>query len=272
MPRKNRPPVNIAHRGHAKSLENTLKSFHESIDIGGQMLELDVRLSKDGIPIVFHDNTLRRVTGRRSGSISSRTSSFLTQLDLGDGQRICTLELALQELAPRVPINVEMKFNHLNYRPLVYAVCEVIERLGVRDVLVSSFFHQSLEILNREWPYIPTAPLFGGATGEPHIDDLKRLSRARRYWRNTLPFDGPAAVVKHTMIDRSLVKSFSARKLSLLCYTVDEAEEMNRLIDLGIDGIITNRPDILKEVLAERFPEASLGQGDDGVNGRVVSA
>ena len=148
------------------TLENTLESFHESIDMGAAMLEFDVRLSKDGVPIVFHDNSLSRITGRKSGSISSRTSAFLTQIDLGAGKRICKLEEALEELIPRIPVNIELKFNHLHYRPLVFAVLDVIERKQAQaNVLVSSFFHQSLEILNRKNPQVPTAPLFGKTTG-----------------------------------------------------------------------------------------------------------
>lgn len=216
------------------------------------MLELDVRLSKDGIPIVFHDNSLARVTGRRSGSVSSRTSSFLVNLDLGEGFRICTLEQALSELLPRIPVNVELKFSSLNYRPLVLAVGQLIERLEAQErVLVSSFFHQSIEILNRHWPHIATAPLFGRETGPVHPDDFKRLSKSRKEWKNRLPFPHPAAVLHFPMIDAALVREFSKRELTLLTYTVDEPEEMKRLIGLGVDGIITNRPGILKGVLQE---------------------
>ncbi|MFA5504465.1 MAG: glycerophosphodiester phosphodiesterase [Vulcanimicrobiota bacterium] len=250
MPRTDKPPVIIGHRGHALALENTLQSFHESVDMGAAMLELDVRLSKDGIPVVFHDNSLNRITGRKSGSISSRTSVFLTQIDLGSGQRISTLDNALKELIPRIPVNIEMKFNHLHYRPLVFAVIEVIQKNNAQDkVLVSSFFHQSLEILNRNAPHIPTAPLFGRATGPPHDDDLKRLSRSRKNWINALPFEHPAAVLAWDTIDAAMVKRFKQHKLSLLTYTVDNPEDMERLWALGVDGIITNRPDLLGAVL-----------------------
>jgi glycerophosphoryl diester phosphodiesterase len=250
MPRRDSPPVNIAHRGHALTLENTLESFHESIDMGAAMLELDVRLSKDGVPIVFHDNSLTRITGRKSGTISSRTSTFLTQLDLGAGKRISRLDDALRELIPRIPVNIELKFPHMEYRPLVFAVLDAIERNQAQEnVLVSSFFHQALEILHRSDPHVATAPLFGKITGKPHDDDLARLSRSRKKWLNSLPFENPAAVVAWTMVDEELVRRFRKSKLTLLIYTVDEPEYMKRLADLGVDGIITNRPDLLDQVL-----------------------
>lgn len=253
MPRTDKPPVNIAHRGHAMTLENTLESFHESVDMGAAMLELDVRLSKDGVPIVFHDNSLTRITGRRSGSVSSRTSAFLTQLDLGAGKRISKLDDALRELIPRIPVNIELKFSHMEYRPLVFAVIEtILKNNAERNVLVSSFFHQSIEILNREKPNIATAPLFGKTTGYPHPDDLKRLSRYRKHWQNDLPFENPAAVVSWHMVDKSMVKQFRRSKLTLLTYTVDDPEWMIKMADLGVDGIITNRPDTLDQVLYHR--------------------
>jgi glycerophosphoryl diester phosphodiesterase len=251
--RKDHCPVNIAHRGHALNLENTLESFHESIDMGAAMLELDVRLSKDGVPIVFHDNSLTRITGRKSGSISSRTSTFLTQLDLGAGKRICKLNDALRELIPRIPVNIEMKFTHMEYRPLVFAVLDTVRKNQAQDrVLISSFFHQSLEILNRSEPHVPTAPLFGKITGRPHSDDLKRLSRSRKNWKNSLPFENPAAVVGRDMVSEELVKRFRKSKLTLLTYTVDEPEGMISMAELGVDGIITNRPDRLDQVLYHR--------------------
>ena len=250
MPRRDTPPINIAHRGHALTLENTLESFHESIDMGAAMLELDVRLSKDGVPIVFHDNTLTRITGRRSGTISSRTSTFLTQLDLGSGKRISRLEDALKELIPRIPVNIELKFPHMEYRPLVFAVLDAIKKNRPEEnVLVSSFFHQALEILQRSEPHVATAPLFGRITGKPHDDDLTRLSRSRKNWKNSLPFKNPAGVAAWTMVDDELVQRFRKNRLTLLIYTVDELVDMKRMAEFGVDGIITNRPDRLESLL-----------------------
>lgn len=256
MPRKGSPPIIIGHRGHADSLENTLVSFRESIEQGAQMLELDVRLSKDLVPMVCHDATVKRVSGK-AGSIADRTSRHLLSMDLGKGFRFSTLEAALSELVPRVPINVELKFQRPDYRPLVNAVCDVIARLEVGPrILVSSFFHPSLEVVKKRLPEISVAPLFGSLTGPPHEDDLEVVfTRApQSYPADIFPFVGRAAVVSWKMIDAALVERFEQGGGTLLTYTVDDPVEMKRLIDLGIDGIITNRPAVLVKLLSELFP------------------
>ncbi len=230
-------------------------SFRESVSMGAQMLELDVRLTKDGVPFVCHDATIKRVSGK-SGSVADRTAKSLLSLDLGNGFRFATLEEALSELTPRIPVNVEMKFERPDYRALATAVCDVIRNLGVeRRILISSFFHPSLEIVSKLNPAISVAPLFGSLTGLPHEDDLEVVfSRGRRGdVPDVYPFEGPAAVVSHKMIDSALAERFSQAKATLLTYTVDEPAEMKRLIHLGIDGIITNRPAVLQKVLAELF-------------------
>lgn len=259
MPRPGQPPIIIGHRGHADSLENTLISFHESIDQGAQMLELDVRLSKDLVPIVCHDATIKRMSGK-PGSIKDLTSRHLLSLDLGRGFRFSTLDMALRELLPRVPVNIEMKFSRPDYRPLVNAVCDVIERLDAGPrILVSSFFHPSLEVAKRRIPELSVAPLFGSFTGLPHEDDLQVVFARppQTHPPEVFPFVGRAAVVWNKMIDAALAERFLQAQATLLTYTVDDAEEMRRLIALGIDGIITNRPRVLVDVVAELFPPGS---------------
>ena len=255
MPRKGQPPVIIGHRGHADALENTLISFREAIAQGAQMLELDARLSKDLIPMVCHDSTIKRVSGKR-GSIADRTSKHLLSLDLGREFRFTTLEAALEQLTPLVPINIELKFQQPNYRPLVNAVCDVIRKLEVAPrILISSFFHASLEVVKRNIPELSVAPLFGSSTGLPHEDDLEVVFArpSQTYPVDLFPFLGRAAVVSWKMIDAALVERFERGEGTLLTYTVDEPSEMERLIDLGIDGIITNRPSMLKQVIQKRF-------------------
>jgi glycerophosphoryl diester phosphodiesterase len=256
MPREGLPPVNIGHRGHADTLENTLPSFLEAVGMGAAMVELDVRLSKDGVPMVIHDRTIHRVSGGRRGVVEQLTAARLATFELRSGYRIPTLEQVLGALAPRIPVNVELKFDRPEYRPLATAVCEVVAKLGVVPrVLVSSFHHQSLLIAEKLLPELSVAPLFGCLTGLPHDDDLQPVfARApRRDCPGVYPFCGPAAVVWNKMIDAPLVERFNRAEATLLTYTVDEPQEMKRLIALGIDGIITNRPALLEGVLSELF-------------------
>lgn len=242
-------PLIIGHRGHWKTAENTIRSFHESIDLGAQMLEFDVQLSKDGIPMVFHDYTLKRMTGR-AGSVKGRTARHLSTIALPGGTSIPTLRRALEEIAHRVPVNIELKYDHPHFRPLVTAVGECVRELGLtKRVLVSSFLHHSLILMNRFFPEIPTAPLYLTRwNGPPYLDDMELWSREPD-WDTEVPFKRPGMVVHHPMIDEEMARRAKELGLTLLCYTVDDPEEMDRLIGLEIDGIITNQPETLKAIL-----------------------
>lgn len=257
MPRVGHPPLNIGHRGNAATLENTLPSFREALKMGACMVELDTRLSKDGIPMVIHDDSVRRISAGKRGKVAESTAARLSAVDLGRADlRVPTLAQVLKELTPRIPVNVELKYDKPEYRPLATEVCAVIRELGVAPrILISSFHHAALRMVEKLLPDVSVAPLMGCLTGPPHDDDLDPVfARARRKDApSVFPFPGPCAVVWNQMIDADLAKRFGKAKATLLTYTVDEPEEMNRLIDLGIDGIITNRPDVLERVLGERF-------------------
>ena len=176
------------------------------------MVELDTRLSKDGVPIVFHDSMLKRITGKR-GALRERSARYLTSLDLGDGYRLSTLEDTLAELTPRIPVNVELKYNDLvEYRPLATEVCAVIKKLGVEQrILISSFHHQALRMVEKLLPGVAVAPLMGCLTGPPHQDDLDSVfeRKALRRPAEVYPFAGPAAVVWWPMIDEELAQKFA---------------------------------------------------------------
>ena len=237
------PPIIIGHRGSAERIENTLESFRDSIEQGSQMLEMDVRLSRDGVPHVIHDSTFRRITGGKSGTVASRTSKHIRGLDLGDGSKIPTLEETLTEIAPLVPINLELKYNKPKYRPLAEGVVEVVSRMKLQHrILVSSFFHPSLKILRKQIPELMTAPLFGSLTGPPHDDDLEELFAEPLHPKTELPFKGRVAVLDHQLVDEALVAKFRDHDATLLVYTVDKPSEVARMFKLGIDGMITNRP------------------------------
>lgn len=214
------------------------------------MLEMDVRLSRDGVPLVIHDATLKRITGGRSGSVGNRTARHLKGLDLGDGATIPTLEETLLEIAPLVPINLELKFNKPKYRPLAEGVTEVICRLGLQHrILISSFFHPSLKIVSKTVPELMTAPLFGSLTGPPHDDDLEEIFSGPLHRDTELPFQGRAAVLDHLLVDEALVAKFRRHQASLLVYTVDKPADLARMVKLGVDGVITNRPALAFRIL-----------------------
>ena len=217
------------------------------------MVEFDVQLSSDGVPLLFHDYTLKRMTGKK-GSIRKRTAKYLTNVELPKSMRIPTLRDVLVTIAPQIPLNIELKYNRPHYRPLVEAVCGLVSSLNLQSrVIISSFLHDAIRLVNRYHPDIATAPLYLTAwNGAPHIDDLRLLSH-RKGWKNDLPFERPGLVLYHKMIDEELAQKLHDLKLTIMTYTVDEAEEMERLIGLGVKGIITNRPDVLANLCPDQL-------------------
>jgi glycerophosphoryl diester phosphodiesterase len=243
-------PINIGHRGHEAGIENTLESFSEAIDLGADMIELDVWLSGDGVPVVYHDEFLV-LEGENLGRIAQHTVEELDKFALPGGAKIPTLETVLLEFLPRVSLNIELKFYDLNYRPLVSAFLRLVRQVEAEEkILVSSFFHQSLEIVNRAEPKLATAPIFGTPTGPPHEHDLEKLAKLPG-WPGQIGIDRPAAVVDYLMLSGEVVADFKNSKLALVAYTVDDVDTMRRMTDLGVEGIVTNRPAVLRQLLNE---------------------
>lgn len=243
-------PIIVGHRGHEHGLENTVVSFLEAVEQGAEMLELDVWLSADGVPVVHHDEYLSS-GGDKPERIAEYKAAALEMLQLPGGGKIPSLEQVLIELLPHVPLNIELKFFDLNYRPLVKAVVGLLRKTKAEGkVLISSFFHQALEVVHWEEPSIATAPVFGLPTGPPHPQDLRKLSRLVG-WAGEIGLQRPAAVVDYLMLDDRAVEEFKRADLALVAYTVDDPREMQRLAKLGVEAIITKRPALLRQVLED---------------------
>jgi len=239
----------VGHRGSPEeSPENTLASFKLAIRQGAQMVELDTRLTKDGIPVVIHDDTTTRTSGGAAQlKIERSTLAELRDIDVSagfpafKGEHIPTLEDTLKELCPLIPVNVELKLNSPHARPLTYAVSEVLKKLGVtRRVIVSSFIHSALTWMKRFVPEVSTAPLLGDWTGPIYDEELVELLAQPK--ASFLP---RAAVYDFKMVDQKLVDRFHEHGGTVLVYTVNEEKDLEHMLELGVDAIITNRPGLL---------------------------
>jgi glycerophosphoryl diester phosphodiesterase len=238
--------LNIAHRGaSAVAPQNTLAAFEKAAELGADAIELDVHLSADGVPVVIHDFNVDATTDG-SGRVAELSLVQLRQLDAGttfdpsfSGERIPTLEEVLQAFGYRVLLNIELKNFSLRGNRLEQAVTELIERHGLEDrVLLSSFNPLSLRRAKKLAPHISTGLLYAPDLPIP-------LSRA---WLAPLcPHE--ARHPKHTMVDVDYMARMRKRGYRVNTWTVDDPGEMRRLADLGVDGIITNVPDVLRAVL-----------------------
>jgi glycerophosphoryl diester phosphodiesterase len=221
----------IAHRGASGECpENTLLSFQRGLDQGADALELDVRVSADGIPVVIHDRDVDRTTDG-SGPVRTFSAAALAALDAGEGQQIPTLETVLSHF-PDTPIIIEIK--EVTASGLV---ADVIKSQGASQrVLVGSFEQAALRAFepdsyHRSASRRETAAFWlSSRLGIGH--------RSRGYEAFTVP-------VKHgrlTVVDGSFAKAAARCGKPVHVWTVDDRSEAERLRRLGVRGIITNFP------------------------------
>jgi glycerophosphoryl diester phosphodiesterase len=238
--------LNIAHRGaSAAAPANTLAAFEKAIELGADGIELDVHLSADGVPVVIHDAAVDATTDG-NGRVAEMTLAQLKQLDAGSwfdpafaGERIPTLEEVLEAVESRLLLNVELKSTGLWGDELEQAVVAQVKQSGLDErVLFSSFNPFSLRRIKRIAPhipigllYVPSLPLF-----------LYQVLLAA-----LVPHE--ACHPGYATVDARYIAWARKRGYQVNVWTVDDPDEMRRLIGLGVDGVITNVPDVLRSVL-----------------------
>lgn len=242
----------IAHRGVSSvAPENTMPAFEEAARLGVGF-ELDVALCKSGEVVVLHDDTVDRTTGAQ-GLVADLTLDELRKLEAGswfdpryDGEPIPTLDDVLAAYGGKVPIDIEIKTTG-NKVALGKGVVEAIERAGLVDkVFVTSFDPYILEVVKNENPDI----LRGQLTATFKDADLNFIEKLvlRRMWLNGKS-EPDFIAVESVRVNKRFVKRWKTRRgHRLLVWTVNDASEMRRLLDLGVDGIITDDPGLMLEV------------------------
>ncbi|WP_462418844.1 glycerophosphodiester phosphodiesterase [Kytococcus sp. Marseille-QA3725] len=249
----------IAHRGASfEKPENTLTAFQEGIDDKVDLIEIDVQRSKDGVLVVIHDTDLRRTTnaeevfpGRASYEVGDFTYDELQQLDAGSwkgaeftGERIPTLQQTVDLVRrSRVGLLIEVKSPEL-YPGLAEQLAEFLdEQPGYLEsavandrLVVQSFNWDFMREFNRHLPQVTA-----GLLGHPPVEELSTLSA----WVDQV---NPRA----KDVDQAYVDAVHAAGMRINVWTVDSPAQMRRLINLGVDGIITNQPDTLDGVLRAR--------------------
>jgi glycerophosphoryl diester phosphodiesterase len=241
-----------AHRGasgHAP--ENTLAAFRLAAEMGADGVELDVHLSRDGQVVVIHNGTVDATTDGR-GRVCDLSLADLQALDAGSwssprfsGQRIPTLETVLADVGPHMLINVEVK-GQPQAGPLEAEVVRLIEAQGlVEQVIVSSFYPGSLKRVRALNPDIQLGYLYSGAL-------YKWLPLAVYRW--FAPYDAlhPAfRLVDKSYVARAEQHGPGGTACPLNVWTVNDEDDLRRMCDLGVAGIITNYPDRLARILAQ---------------------
>jgi glycerophosphoryl diester phosphodiesterase len=244
------PVMVVAHRGFSgKAPENTLVAFRRAIHAGSDMMEFDVRLSKDGEVVIIHDEELDRTTTGR-GRVADYSLRELRKLDAGSvfgkefaGEKIPLLREALQVAQKRILVNIEIKDGYLGgytLRDVASKTFQAVEDAGMSDqVIFSSFYPPALETIREQNPQARLAFLFHYRWTFP-----EQVTAGKSF---------TALNLRRTYLNKGKIAGIHERGMKVNVYTVNSGEEMERFVRWGVDGIITNHPDLLIKILKKNF-------------------
>lgn len=251
-------PIRFAHRG-SRILwpENTAEAFQGAIDLGYRYIETDVRITKDGVVLAFHDETFDRTTNG-VGPVDQWDFEDVKRLDAawwfdedngyplrGTGVRVRSLAEVF-EMWPNTCFNIDLKGPNLEW-----PVADLIKRHGMeRQTMIGSFVdHRVARFRRITRGEIPVSAGPMSVLAQIAASRFGRTIR-RPVQAYQLPFD-----YRLVPIDRKLVDAIHQAGAQLHLWTVNEAADMHRLLELGVDGIVSDRPDTLNEVMRERGHE-----------------
>ena len=239
-------PLAMAHRGGAiEHLENTMPAFEACVALGYRYLETDGRATADGVLVVFHDAVLERVTDS-TGRIDQLPWSEVKNARIGGREPILRLE-ELLDAWPDIRFNLDIKAAGV-VAPLV----RTIRRMQVADrVCLASFSDARIHAARRL-----LGPSVCTALGPRGVAALRLASyRPRAAGLLRMPAgcaQVPLQLGGRALVDERFVTAAHARGLQVHVWTVDTPEETSALLDLGVDGIMTDRPAMLRETLEKR--------------------
>lgn len=239
----------IGHRGAmGYAPENTMASFAKGLELGADIIELDVHLSKDGEVVVMHDHTVNRTTNG-AGLIRDMTVKELKMLDAGSwfspafaGERVPTLEEVLAWAKGKTRLAIEIKNGPVYYQGIEVRILDALRKHDMLDsALIISFDHQSVRT---------TKELEAGATtGILYVarpTDVVSLAAAAR---------ADVIMPNWAYVTSDIVEDAHRANIAVLTWNLNELAEMQCMIGLGVDGIGTNFPDRLRSL---------IGQGETG--------
>jgi glycerophosphoryl diester phosphodiesterase len=242
-----RAPAAFAHRGFSPAgYENSMAAFRAAVDLGYGYLETDVRTSADGVLMVFHDETLDRVTDGR-GPLAWCTAGQLRRVRIGGVEPIPTMEELLAEW-PDVKLNVDVKD-----KAGAVLLAELIEKYSAHDrVLVTSFSdRRRLDVFRT---LSRPAASSGGVASLTALAALGRVGLSRTLGRaaRMQAVQVPVRYGRYPVVTPGFVRRCHRAGLAVHVWTINERAEMERLLDLGVDGLMTDRADLLAAVMRER--------------------
>ncbi|MDP1547964.1 MAG: glycerophosphodiester phosphodiesterase [Anaerolineales bacterium] len=251
-------PLVIAHQGGDNLWPgNTMFAFQNAVNLGVDALEMDLHITSDGILVLIHDETVDRTTDG-TGDVEAMTYEELQQFDAGydwsmdggatfpfrdQGITVPILEDVFAEF-PYMRMTIELKKTNTS---MTKPFCDLIRQYGMEDkVLVASFHDERIQEFRKECPEVATS----SARQETTVFVLMTKAFLGGYFTpHFFSLQVPQESGGITVMTPSFVKAAHARNLAVEPWTINDEETMRKLIEWGVDGIITDRPDLMLEIL-----------------------
>ena len=229
----------LAHRGGSfESFENTIESFYYSQSLGCKFIETDVQISSDGIPYIFHDETLTRLLGKND-VFSNLDSSEIEDLRIFESHKIPRLDETLQTF-PDMCFQIDVKTDEVAMPAL-----EVIHKCRAEDrVCIASFNSSRLSKVNNKYPEICLS------MGPNEVG--KMLLSSFGLYKKTIMVDClqvPMYYYGIKVVTKRFIDFIHSKGLKICVWTINDEKTFRKLIEMKVDGIITDKPKFLYEVL-----------------------
>jgi glycerophosphoryl diester phosphodiesterase len=242
------PPRVLAHRGLALAApENTLLAFAHALAVGVTHLETDVHGSADGVAMISHDPDLSRLAGRNV-AVGQLTSHELRRIQLGEGQTFCSLADALDAF-PDARFNIDIK----SADAVAPTIAAIRDARATDRVLIGSFAPARRLAAVRALPGVATSISSRGAVAAVSAArNPGGLRAVRRILRDVQAVQLPLSVLRMSTMTPRTIAAFHAAGVEVHAWTINDEPTMDRLLDLGVDGVVTDRADLAAAVLRRR--------------------
>ena len=223
--------LKIGHRGASGyEPENTLRSFAKAIELGVDMIELDVHVCASGELVVIHDERVDRTTNG-TGLVAAKTLQELKMLDAGKGERIPTLSEVLDFVNRKVKVNIELK-GRGTAQPTAGVIEKYVQenKWSYKDFFVSSYNHHELRTFQQYLPQVKTGAII-------YSFPIDYAAYAQEL--------GSDAILAYENLNQAFVDDAHRRGLRVFVYTLNYPEDIAWVKSLGVEGIITDFPDRL---------------------------
>jgi len=224
----------FAHRGASgHEPENTLLAIQKALDLGSEWIEIDVFPVENEL-VVIHDDNLERTTNGK-GSVLQSSLKYLRSLDAGKGQQIPYLNEVFDIIGSRAKLNIELKWIDSVER-VVSTIKKYVKNHGwtYEKLLISSLFHDEVEKVKSLLPDILTAPVFLGPTPENFIEIAKDLQS----YSMSMDID---------YINGEIVEKAHQIGIKVVVFTVNTIDNIEKMKNMGVDGVFTNYPELLSQ-------------------------